>query len=175
MKAKKQDPKAKQRPLLMRFLDIFKNVDLYGKDIKLTYEGSDSFKTHIGGFASVIVFCLILSYFILQLRVMILKNNTSFAKNSLQKDLSNDTDVHYISTGGIRFGMKIDYNGVNLLNDNTYFTYSINQVSQVYVKSGSSVTTQRTKTSINTTSCTINSFKDISQTEFDRLSISKYL
>ena len=45
---------------------------------------------------------------------MILRNNTTFAKNSLQKDLSNDTDVHYVGKGGIMLGMKIDYNGVNL-------------------------------------------------------------
>ena len=48
--------------------------------------------------------------------------------------------------------MEIDFNGVNLLNDPSYFTYTIKQVSQVYVESGSDYITNRTKTNIPVTS-----------------------
>ena len=41
------------------------------------------------------------------------------------------------------FGMRIDYNGKNLLVDQSYFTYSLSQVNQVYITSGSDVTVQR--------------------------------
>ena len=79
---------------------------------------------------------------------MVLKNNTSFSKNSLQKDLTNDNEVHYIGDRHINLGFKIDYNGVNILTDSSYFTYSIKQVSQVYVQQGGSYTYQRTKTNL---------------------------
>ena len=64
--------KTQKKKLLVRLLDFFKSVDLYGKNIKLTYEGDDTFKTHIGGFASFTILLLILSYFWLQLRVTII-------------------------------------------------------------------------------------------------------
>ena len=106
---------------------------------------------------------------------MIIKGNTSFSKNSLQKDLGDDTEVHNIGQNNIMFGLKVDYNGVNLLNDKSYFTYSINQVTQVYVQSGSTVTTQRSKSSILTTSCNLNSYNKMTEKNYNRLSINEYL
>ena len=79
---------------------------------------------------------------------MILRNNTTNSKNSLQKELNSDTEVHNLGLNNINFGIEIDYKGVNLLNDPSYFTYTIKQVSQVYIESGSSFVTNRTKTSI---------------------------
>ena len=66
------------------------------------------------------------------------------------KELNTDTDVHSIGLNHINFGMEIDLNGDNLLDDPTYFTYSINQVSQVYVQKGSNYVTNRTKTAMQT-------------------------
>ena len=79
---------------------------------------------------------------------MILKNNTSFSKNSLQKDLTNDSEVHYIGVGNIDHGFKIDYNGDNLFTDSSHFTYSIKQVSQLYIQQGNSVLNQRVKSNL---------------------------
>ena len=76
---------------------------------------------------------MVMTYLILQLRVMVLKNNTFFSKNSLQKDLTNDNEVHYIGDRNINLGFKIDYNGDNLLTDSSYFTYSIKLVSQLCI------------------------------------------
>ena len=105
---------------------------------------------------------------------MILRNNTTFSKNSLKKDLGEDTEIHNIGENNIMFGMKIDYNGANLLNDESYFTYTLNQVSQVYAQSGSSDTTQRTKTAIPSRSWTFSSFEGMTQTNYKRLGINEY-
>ena len=52
-----------KKKFFVRILDFFKNFDLYGKNIKLTYEGEDTFKTFIGGFISTLILLSILSYF----------------------------------------------------------------------------------------------------------------
>ena len=170
--------KLKLRPkktLCKRATFMFKECDLYGKNIVLTYEGSNKFKSILGGLASLIIYGLILSYFILQLRVMLLRNNTSNSKNSLQKELNSDTEVHNIGMNNINFGMEIDFNGVNLLNDKSYFTYSINQVSQIYTQSGSNFVINRTKSTIPTDYWNITSFYNLKKESYDTLSIHEYL
>ena len=101
--------------------------------------------------------------------------NTTFSKNSLQKDLKSDTEVHYFGQDNIMFGIKIDYNGINLISDKSYFTYSLNQVSQVYVDSVSGVTQKRNKTSIPVNYWNLNSFYNLKENTFKTLSISEYL
>ena len=164
-----------RKTLWRRISNYIKGLDLYGKSIVLTYEGDNSFKTHLGGVASFLIYWSLLSYFILQFRVLLLRNNTTFSKNSLQKELSTDTEVHNIGYDHIMFGIDIGYKGVNLLNDKSYFTYSLNQVSQVYVQSGSNVTTQRTKTALPTANWAINSFYNVNNNTFSKLSISEFL
>ena len=94
--------------------------------------------------------------------------------NSLQKDLTNDSEVHPIGEGNIQFGMNIDYNGVNLLSDSSYFTYTIKQVTQQYVLQGDQYVSQRTKTSLPVAYCTLDSFYQLSQDLYDRLTIKEY-
>ena len=158
-----------------RTTKLFKEIDLYGKSIVLTYEGSEKFKTLIGAILSFVIFCSILSYFILQLRVMLLRNNTSNSKNSLMKELNTDTDVHSIGLNHINFGMEIDLNGDNLLDDPSYFTYSINQVSQVYVQKGSNYVTNRTKTAMQTAYWTTDSFYNVNRASYDTLEVDNFL
>ena len=154
---------------------FFKRFDLFGKNILLTYEGSSKFRTIIGGLFSFFIYLLILSYVILQLRVMFLRNNTTNSKNSLQKELITNSEVHSIGLKNINFGIDIDFNGANLLNDKSYFTYSINQVSQVYEESKSGFETKRMKANIQTANCNTASFYNMKQEIFETLSISDYL
>ena len=148
---------------------------MYGRKIVLNYEGEQWFRTHIGALASLIIISLIAIYFILQLRVMFLKNNTSYSRNSLQKDLTNDLEVHKIGENHIMFGMRIDYNGDNLLADPSYFTYSLSQVNQVYVDLGSDVIVQRNKTTIPMNYCNFESFYQAKRDAYDRLEVDEHL
>ena len=72
-------------------------------------------------------------------------------------------------------GVVLDYNGANLLNDESYFKYSLNQVSQIYVKSDSGSETQRIKKEIPTAPWTLNSFDNLSKVNYELLGISEYL
>ena len=173
MKKEKINKRSK-RSFGSRIAEHFKNLDLYGKNIMLTYEGNEKFKTHIGALISLWILMMVTTYLALQLRVMILKNNTSFSKNSLQKDLTNDNEVHYIGAGNIDLGFKIDYNGVNILTDSSYFTYSIKQVSQLYIQQGGSYTYQRTKTNLAVDKWTVSSYDQLSQDLYDRLNVGEY-
>ena len=53
-----------------------------------------------------------------------MRGYTKNYKNSLEKELNIDTEVHKFGLGNINFGMRIDYNGVNLLRDPSYFTFT---------------------------------------------------
>ena len=106
---------------------------------------------------------------------MLLRNNTSNSKNALLKELNTDTEVHSIGINHINFGMEIDNNGVNLLDDPTYFTYSINQVSQVYVQTGSNFVTKRTKTAMPTAYWTTDSFYNVNIASYDTLEVDNFL
>ena len=44
--------KRSKRSFGSRIAEHFKSLDLYGKSIMLTYEGSEKFKTHIGALIS---------------------------------------------------------------------------------------------------------------------------
>ena len=79
---------------------------------------------------------------------MILRDNTSNSRNFLQKELNNDSEVHNFGFHNISFGMRIEYNGENLLKDPSYFTFSLKQVTQVYIGSGSNLVRNRTKIDI---------------------------
>ena len=47
-----------------RFWKAFKRIDLYGKDISLSYEGEEKFKTYIGAITSFIIGTTMVVYFV---------------------------------------------------------------------------------------------------------------
>ena len=156
-------------------LHRFKLLDMYGKHIVMTYEGDEKFRTFVGAFVSTLIMSLLFIYFILQLKVLYSRSDTAMSKNTIFKELKDDTEIHKIGEKGIMFGMLIDYNGGDLLADPSYVTYKLRQVSQLYVNSSGSITPQRTKTTINTTLCGTNSFDNVNAETIERLGVDKYL
>ena len=43
-----------------RLLEIFKDVDIFGHPIRINYKGSDTYKTKLGAFVTLLTYALIL-------------------------------------------------------------------------------------------------------------------
>lgn len=124
---------------------------------------------------SAVIFILLGIYFMLQFLMMVNKGNTNFLKNTLITDLKDETTVHYIGESGMMFGISLNLNGVEYLNDSSYFTFQFNQVNQEYVTDSSGVTTTvRTKTRIPSQECGLTSYTNIDTETIERLSVDKY-
>jgi hypothetical protein len=95
------------------------------------------------------------------------------SKNTIFKELMFDSEVHSIGENGIMFGMNLNYGNNDLLLDPTYVTYSYKQVSQVYLND-SSGNFKRTKTTIDTHTCGIDSFDNVDDDTITSLGIDKY-
>jgi len=117
---------------MKRGLSFIKGFDMYGKDIVLTYEGDDKYRTHVGGFASIVVKGVIITYIIYLFYVMLTKRDTSVSVSSLVNDVSKDVEILKPGKNGFDFAFSYTARGVDYLNDPTYFEFSMQQVEQVW-------------------------------------------
>ena len=119
-----------------RLCSSFKQIDLYGKNISLSFEGEEKFKTYIGAVTSFFIGTTMIIYFVYLFIVLISKSNSSVSKTTLRKELSQDTEIQYLGQNNFMFGFSVDYNGYNLLQDPSYLTYIVQDVRQNYTGQG---------------------------------------
>ena len=153
-----------------------RGLDIYGKAIVFTYEGDETYKTHCGGMISTVIFLFLAAYTALQLRVLILKKDTTVAKSTIFKELIDESEVHNVGKRDFVFGMSLNDNSNEYLNDPSYFTYTLRQVTQAYVNDSSGSTSiERNKTDISTTTCGTTSFKHANPNNVQRIGIDDYI
>ena len=84
-----------QKGMLVKLMKLFRIFDLFGKNINLTYNGSDKFKTSWGGMASIILLSFLVAYVIYLLNSLISKSNPRISKATLLKDIKSKSDDYY--------------------------------------------------------------------------------
>ena len=67
---------------------LFKDLDFYGEEIKLTYKGDDKYKTYPGAFMSLLLVLILLAYSIYRGVILINKMNPDVSKKSFLRDLN---------------------------------------------------------------------------------------
>ena len=139
----------------------------------LTYEGQDAFKTHCGGMISLVIFSALSVYLALQLNVLMTFGDTSVSKSTLFQELIDIDTVHEIGEAGFMFGLSLNYDGNEMLNDPTYFTYTVKQVIQEYDATIDG--NVRTKTDRAIAACGTDSFENADPNNIERLGIDEYL
>ena len=141
-----------KKTLWRKITDGFKSIDMYGKGITFNYEGEETFKTHIGALVSFVIFSILFIYAILLLKTLFGRDDTSVSKTTLRKELMDDKEVQQLGYNNFMFGFDLqDDSNVSYLNDESYVTYKLKQVRQVYVvDSSGNTSTERTKVTINT-------------------------
>ena len=164
----------KKKPSYMkRGLSFIKGFDMYGKDIVLTYEGDDKYRTHVGGFASIVVKGVIITYIIYLFYVMFTKRDTSVSVSSLVNDVSKDVEILKPGQKGFDFAFSYTASEVDYLNDPTYFEFSMRQVEQEWLNTTGASSINRNKTGIPYEKCGEN-FSHDDQDQVKRLGINEF-
>ena len=88
-------------------LSTIKEIDIFGKDITLTYNKTNQFKTYLGGMCSAVLIALVLTYSSFLTRTLILRNNIVYSSNNVVRDLTVDTSAHSVSQYGFDFAVGI--------------------------------------------------------------------
>ena len=97
-----------KKPFRKKCLKSFKGIDLYGKQIVLTYKGSETYNTTIGGIFSFFVIIILLYYFLAKLANIINRGDTTFAKKSFFVDLDSDENkVYDLSKAGFDWAFEV--------------------------------------------------------------------
>ena len=159
-----------------RCLNSFKMVDIYGKSIVLTYDGNESYSTHIGGMFSWLIYLFIIAYFFILFVSLVERENSNVTKNTYHIELDSDEIVHDIGEKDLLFGISLrDGSSNQILSNTSILTYTVKQVSQQYVtdESGESVR-QRTKTDINMEECT-SSYTKVSSETVERIGADHFM
>ena len=138
--------------------------------MNLTYKGKDAFRSFSGGFVSVLIYAITLSMIEVFMKVVILKEKSSFSINQIQKGITNDNERHYFAKENISFAIK--QFGPNLEIDKSYFSFEIKQVS--YIKTNSSLGFNSTSTSIEYEYWN-NRFPHVDKAIYDRIGFQSYL
>ena len=129
-------------------MSYLRGMDIYGKSISLTYNGDDKYKTHIGGIASIICCSIIISYVVYLFYIMFTKRKTNISSSFLYTDVTKDVEILKPGLEGFDFAFDFKAGGVDYLADESYFTFTLKQVEQVWVNNTGSATTNRTKVDI---------------------------
>ena len=92
----------------VKIFKILRFIDLFGKDITLSYDGHDKYKSSWGGILSVILIMLLLAFFSFLLNQLVTRSNPTVSTATLQKDIKSNSE-------------DLDLNNFNFA-----FTYSAN-------------------------------------------------
>lgn len=69
------------------FLDSIRGLDAFGINIKMTYEGHESFKTLFGAILSILVGLVIVSFFVYKTMIMLNRMDARTSKESFIRNL----------------------------------------------------------------------------------------
>ena len=123
---------------------------MYGKDIVLTYNGNDKYRTYIGGVASIFVGSIIIIYVIYLFYIMLYKHDTNVATNSAVEDIFTKVKVHQPAKKNFDFAISLVANGIDYIEDTSAFTFTMKQVTQEWnsTDEGASFTRDKTELSL---------------------------
>ena len=158
---------------MQRGLALIRDLDMYGKDIVLTYEGDDKYRTHVGGLASIFVKGILVIYVTYLFYVMFTKGDSSVSVSTLINDVTKDVEILKPAKDGFDFAFSYTGSGVDYLIDPTYFKFTIQQVEQIWNNGTGTSSTSRNKTDIPYAKCG-NNFAHEDQDEVRSLGIDDY-
>ncbi|CAI2387341.1 unnamed protein product [Moneuplotes crassus] len=169
----------KKKTFAQKIFNSMRTFDIFGKSIVLTYKGDDMYRTHIGGFASLIVQLIVIAYFLYLLHVLIFKENTNFVKTTLIKDLYKDTEVLQPGLGNGRnshfdFAFKLTSDDLDFVNQTSALEFTVQLVEQERKTVDGVQKIERKNTDIELTKCGLENLNYEHKDEIKRLEIDQY-
>ena len=87
--------------------EAVRDFDTFGKQISLMFKGQEKFKTHLGGFMTVIVVINIIIYASILLESLLNKRQSVITDNLMHKDLTLDPTQYQIGKEGVKIGLVV--------------------------------------------------------------------
>jgi hypothetical protein len=100
-----------------KMMKTIRSADVYGEPITLTYERHNKFKTHLGGFWTIILGVFMTAYFSFLFWGLFARNTINFTTNTVVKDLTVDTQYEDIGKSGFVIAIGLRNHGTSLLDD----------------------------------------------------------
>lgn len=79
--------KMKPPSFFNKSLDYLRKIDTFGHPITLTYKGEPTFKSPLGGFFTLAVYAIVISYFLTLLKGVITRENFTVTNTIKRRDL----------------------------------------------------------------------------------------
>ena len=117
----------KKKRFLKSLRNHYKKMDLYGKNLTLTFEGEDQHHTYVGATLTTCIMIFLIVYGSFQLQTMFNRSNTKVNEKNIYVDLTTTYTNYTLQNYGFDFAVQLTLNGIPLY-DETYFNYKILQV-----------------------------------------------
>jgi hypothetical protein len=120
-----------------KVMSTVRTVDSYGQKITFTYKRNSMFKTHLGGWATILLIVGMLSYLIFLFNVLIQRSTINVTTNTEIKDLANYPEFHNIGKSGffLAFGFRLRNYGI--LDREEYISLSVQEITYESIGVGS--------------------------------------
>ena len=102
-------------------------TDMFGKQVSLTFHGSEKFKTHFGGVLTLTAILNILIYTLILFVDLVNREQSVVTDNLMHRDLNIDSTQYNIGNDGIRVGMAVMDRFTHTKIDDSYFDVSFYQ------------------------------------------------
>lgn len=163
---------------LSKALGVFKGtlrgVDLFGRDIFISYKNQNKFKTHLGGCSTITVVFLMIAYAVYLLQVMFRRQSIFYSMNTVITDLTKASEDHYPAQNGFAVGLGFRYTNVSLLDEEMLRYYKVEFWQKVSVNSRDG-TSEDEWTELEVSKCTSDLFPYVDQDLISRYGINNYV
>ena len=124
------EAKGKTKKIFEWVADKVKSTDRFATSISLNFQGDTSFKTGIGGLATVLSLWFLLAYFGLLLSEMINRDNSVINSITKMDNLIYNPTRYNLADYNFLIGIIFSGASANQIFDPTYFDFQIYQVTQ---------------------------------------------
>ena len=107
--------------------DTVRKCDIFGEDIRLNYKGKETFKTLFGGWASLMIFVVMVVYTVFLTNQVINKRGSNTTLSTKIKDLQHNPEKHQPGLGTFQFAIGAADNNRTVFYNESYFKIDVYQ------------------------------------------------
>ena len=170
MKKNKKSSFKNHKGFGIKILKILRFIDLFGKNITLSYNGQDKYKSSWGGILSAILIMFLLGFFSYLLNQLITRSNPTISTATLQKDIKSSSED--LDLNNFNFAFTYTANGTDYTLDKSVVNVRVLHYVQTWINTTTSKTI-RTFSALEYDKWN-GAFDSISKTDASRIGINNY-
>lgn len=112
--------KIKGPSILNKTMQYLRRIDNFGHPITLTYKGDSTFKSPLGGFFTLAVYAIVLSFFFTLLKAVIIRDNFTVTNTYTKRDIQDTSSILDLSIDNFEIALSARW--INPLPNNSTAT-----------------------------------------------------